>query len=54
MPDIAMCKGKGCKKKETCYRFKAKPCPYQQTYMIPDAKNCEHYWETDEERERKK
>ena len=45
MPDIAMCTGTGqtngkstslmeCPKKETCYRFKAKPSEHRQTYFV--------------------
>lgn len=29
MPDISMCKGVGCDKKETCYRFMAIPSSRQ-------------------------
>lgn len=32
MPDIAMCFGVGCKDREQCYRFKAEPNPYRQSY----------------------
>lgn len=32
MPDITMCKGNGCKIKEDCYRFKARPS-YWQSYF---------------------
>ena len=43
MPDIAMCDGEGCRKRQTCYRFTAKP-DKAQTYFKPDPKTCEHYW----------
>lgn len=33
MPDITMCKGAGCPHKEACYRFKATPSPYRQSYF---------------------
>ena len=33
MPDISMCNGESCPKKETCYRFKAEPNPYRQSYF---------------------
>jgi len=33
MPDIAMCKGLDCPKKEKCYRFTATPSEYQQSYF---------------------
>lgn len=33
MPDIAMCTGVGCKYKESCYRFVAKPSENRQSYF---------------------
>lgn len=33
MPDISLCKGTGCPLKEDCYRFKAKPDEYYQSYF---------------------
>lgn len=49
MADIAMCRDTLCKSKETCYRFKATPNEYRQSYLIPnreeDAINCSMYWE---------
>ena len=33
MPDIAMCEGKDCPLKETCYRYTAKPSEYLQSYF---------------------
>lgn len=47
MPDIAMCEDKECPRKETCYRFKAKPCEYQ-TYFLHSPREhdkCDYYWE---------
>lgn len=35
MPNIAMCTGEGCVRKETCHRHTAKPHPLWQTYMNP-------------------
>jgi hypothetical protein len=46
MPDITMCKGKGCKTKYTCYRFTAEP-GYRQSYFkgSPIENNgCDYYW----------
>ena len=49
MPDITMCRGDGCPKKGTCYRFTATPDKYWQAYFcgIPfgDEKEgaCMHY-----------
>ena len=34
MPDITMCKGDGCIKKEGCYRFKAVPDAILQSYFL--------------------
>lgn len=46
MPDITMCTGEGCKLKETCYRYKAKPDQYQYYFTKPPVKNgnCEYLW----------
>ena len=46
-PDIAMCKNKNCSKKDTCYRYKAKPNPYRQSYMSfgEDGESCYAYIE---------
>ncbi len=32
MPDIAMCENEKCTLKEKCYRYKAKPSEWLQTY----------------------
>ncbi len=48
MPDITMCPGNDCPLKETCYRYKAIPSEYSQSYFIDTpyyAGICEHYWE---------
>lgn len=34
MPDIAMCPGKDCPLKETCFRHTAKPSAYRQSYFV--------------------
>ena len=61
MPDIAMCNGEGkphssdkdstsvdCPKKETCFRYKATPSEFRQTYFLgipydPITKECKHF-----------
>lgn len=47
MPDITMCKGKGCKKRESCYRYVAKPDRFQSysafEFLIVNGK-CDWYW----------
>ena len=49
MPDIAMCKGEGCPIRDDCYRYRATPSEYVQSYfaVTPYDKKlgCEHYWE---------
>lgn len=48
MPDITMCKGEGCELREFCYRFKAEPSKYRQSYfMNPPIDNdvCNHFWD---------
>ena len=48
MPDIALCPDETCPKKETCYRFFAKPDKYWQSYFTKSPRvgdKCEHYWE---------
>ena len=47
--DLSMCKYEKCEKKDTCYRFKATPNPYEQSYMkfenICDIQNdFQWYW----------
>tara|TARA_R110000782_G_scaffold218544_1_gene305932 strand:+ start:366 stop:521 length:156 start_codon:yes stop_codon:yes gene_type:complete len=47
MADISMCEGKGCDVKETCYRFKATPNKYRQSYIFPSniqIGGCDSYW----------
>lgn len=47
MPDISMCTGGDCPRKESCYRFTAKPSEYFQSYFQspPYAGiSCEYYW----------
>jgi hypothetical protein len=33
MPDISMCKGGDCPKKQKCYRFRAVPSEHRQSYF---------------------
>jgi hypothetical protein len=46
MPDTSMCSGKGCDKKDSCYRYRAKPCDYQRYFLNPPIRGgeCEEYW----------
>lgn len=34
MPDISMCQGLSCRLKQECYRFRAIPSQYAQTYFM--------------------
>ena len=43
-----MCEGKDCPIKETCYRYKATPSEFRQSYFIEAPYKdgeCEYYWE---------
>lgn len=47
MPDISMCDCIECKRAEHCYRFRAYPSEFRQSYMIIDpeeAEKCEMFW----------
>jgi len=47
MPDITMCNNEDCKQKEQCYRYKAKPTPYRQSYwadsVVDEKRECEYF-----------
>lgn len=48
MPDITLCSGNYCPLAQTCYRYKATPSEYRQSYFTkPPIKNgyCDMYWE---------
>ena len=48
MPDITMCSGNNCELSSTCYRYKAEPTPYRQSYFCTppnDGLECDYYWE---------
>jgi hypothetical protein len=48
MADISMCIEKECKLKDDCYRFKAKPSEYGQSYFLAtlkeNKKGCDMFW----------
>lgn len=47
MPDITMCKGTNCPKKNECYRFLATPSEYRQSYFIDppyEKDKCGEFW----------
>lgn len=46
MPDISMCMGEGCPMKEECYRYKARPSEYSQSYFMEvpyKDESCEYF-----------
>lgn len=55
MADITMCDGANCEKRESCYRYKATPNEYWQSYFTAtpseDGK-CDFYWKYELGRER--
>jgi hypothetical protein len=49
MADITMCKGNYCELSNTCYRYKAEPSEYRQSYFVKEPNvtsyQCDYYWE---------
>jgi hypothetical protein len=47
MPDISMCENIHCPSKDKCYRYKATPNPFTQTYSkyeVPKRrKKCDYF-----------
>jgi hypothetical protein len=51
MPDITMCTGQGCDLTSTCYRYKAEPSGYYQSYFTEapiEDDQCDYYWEVED------
>lgn len=51
MPDITMCNGKNCDLASTCYRYKAEPSKFRQSYLIEppiEDEQCDYYWEVED------
>lgn len=53
--DISMCSGRGCEKKDECYRHTAKPNEFRQSYFtnppIEEVKGvqvCDYFWDNGE------
>ena len=48
MPDITMCPGHGCPQRALCWRAKADPSPYRQSYFnappMEDDLSCDYFW----------
>ena len=54
MPDISMCSGVDCPLKEKCYRYRAVPTEFRQSYFtVPPFKdgNCNKFWDISKEPE---
>lgn len=51
MPDITMCRDQKCPSRVHCYRYRAVPNPYRQSYFVDpgrgERERCEEYWPTD-------
>ena len=46
MADITMCNGTGCEMKEICYRYRATPSEFRQSYFFSSPNNgleCDFY-----------
>ncbi len=53
MPDL-MCRGAGCKLKESCYRYRAKPKALNQSYFMKSPNQdlrCDQIWKLTAEHE---
>lgn len=52
MPDISMCMGTGCERAAECYRYRAKPNPYRQSYFgrppMDEQGDCGYFWQIEE------
>ena len=49
MTDITKCKGEGCDKKDTCYRYTAPEGMLQSYFLGNDPEDCKHYWKINED-----
>lgn len=47
MADISLCMNKDCPKADTCYRAKARPNEFRQSYIKPEkmGDECMFYWQ---------
>lgn len=51
-----MCSGRGCEKKDECYRHTAKPNEFRQSYFtnppmeeVKGVQVCDYFWDNKEE-----
>lgn len=53
MPDISMCSNKNCKSRLECYRYRAYPSKFMQSYIVvegeTDKDKCRYFWRLDGE-----
>lgn len=60
MPDISMCKGGKCPKKDDCYRYTVQPSEVQSYFSMPpyciilDEFNCDYYFPNNETKRKNK
>ena len=50
MPDITMCCNYDCPLKDKCYRYRAVPDSYWQSFAMFNTtgeKDCDHFWQLD-------
>lgn len=52
MPDITMCHGGVCPIQKRCYRHRAIPTPFRQSWFVtepwdPTARTCDHFVKTE-------
>lgn len=47
MPDISMCANKDCTLRMGCYRYRAVPNPYRQSFG-GFSEPCKHFWPLEE------
>ena len=48
MADVSMCRDTECTQRETCFRYKATPSKWYQSYFTNSPrteKGCDYYWE---------
>lgn len=57
MPDISMCPGEMCTQRDKCYRYKAKPSQFRQSFFMKapwtiyeGRQVCTYLWPMEEEK----
>lgn len=46
MPDISMCQQSNCRVRNNCYRYRAIPSEFRQSYIVFESTpiECTHHW----------